>query len=190
MTTTNTARFGLWLTLLLGGSLAAVSAQRRGCSDGSVEAGRTKVRHLRGVPRRRRQQRDPRLADARGPARELHRAPAAGLQERRAHRRDDEAVRRPAVGAGHARRRGLLRGADPDAERRRPDARGARPADLPRRRAGARRRGLHRLPRARGQRQPARRLSARQRPACRLRHEAIERLRGPATGAPTSISIR
>jgi cytochrome c553 len=35
----NTARFSLWLTLVLGGSLVAVSA---GAQEGSVEAGRTK----------------------------------------------------------------------------------------------------------------------------------------------------
>ncbi|RPI58535.1 MAG: cytochrome c4 [Lysobacterales bacterium] len=40
MTTTNTARFGLWLTLLVGGSLAATSAPAQ---EGSVEAGRTKA---------------------------------------------------------------------------------------------------------------------------------------------------
>lgn len=39
MTTNNTARFGLWLTVLLGGSLACLSAAGQ---EGSVEAGRTK----------------------------------------------------------------------------------------------------------------------------------------------------
>jgi cytochrome c553 len=45
MTTTNSARFGLWLSLLLGGSLAAVSATAQegaAAAAGSVEAGRTK----------------------------------------------------------------------------------------------------------------------------------------------------
>jgi cytochrome c553 len=40
MTTTNTARFGLWLTLLVGACLAATSAAAQ---EGSVEAGRTKA---------------------------------------------------------------------------------------------------------------------------------------------------
>ena len=39
MTTKQTARFGLWLTVIFGGSLAAVSA---GAQEGSVEAGRAK----------------------------------------------------------------------------------------------------------------------------------------------------
>ena len=46
MTTTTPTRFGLWLTVLLGGSLAAVSAaaQEGGAAapEGSVDAGRTK----------------------------------------------------------------------------------------------------------------------------------------------------
>jgi cytochrome c553 len=45
MTTTNSARFGLWLGLLLGGSLAAVAASAQegaAAAVGSVEAGRTK----------------------------------------------------------------------------------------------------------------------------------------------------
>ena len=46
MTTTNSARLGLWLSLLLSGSLAAVSAAAQegaAAATGSVEAGRTKV---------------------------------------------------------------------------------------------------------------------------------------------------
>ena len=92
---------------------------RQSAQEGLRRSGAHQVGDLRGVPRRRRQQRHARLADARGPACDLHRAPAARVQERRAHRRHDEAVRRHAVGARHARRGGLLRGA----ERRRRRAR-------------------------------------------------------------------
>jgi cytochrome c553 len=46
MTTTTPARFGLWLTVLLGGTLAAVSAAAQegaaAAAEGSVDAGRTK----------------------------------------------------------------------------------------------------------------------------------------------------
>ena len=87
--------------------------------------GPREVGYLRRVPRRRRQQRDARLAEPRRSAPGVHRAPAQGLQDRRAQERHDETVRADALGPGRRRRCGLLRGAEADAEGRGPRARSA-----------------------------------------------------------------
>src|SRR5690606_6473820 len=133
---------------------------------------------LRRLPRPRRQQREPAVAEPRRAERPLHRAAASGLQERGAVGSPDDAAGHDAQRRGHAEPRRLLRGAGARTEDGgRCDPAGKGPSALSRRRPGKRCRSLQRLPWPDGTRQPRRGLPHAARPVRPVRREAAPGLR-------------
>ena len=114
-----TAKFvaTLSLVVVLGWSGSAARRRFKGSRPGQVG-------HLHGLPRHGRQQRQPGVAEPRGPARLLHRQAAQALQGRRAPERADVADGDDPLRPGHRGPRGvfLLAEAAPAAKPTRPSS--------------------------------------------------------------------